>query len=130
LANKVNYVSDVERNGVSIANTIGIITWIAEYPSDDLTLAQQFFIVPANTTIREFKLNFRDEAEFTYFFEEGVDVLSEVKIKLNGKSTEFNIAPDFYTEELMDSIEVSNTSAQDKLIYVYQLFSQGVNYNG
>lgn len=130
MARKINYFTDIERNGVSIANSVGVISWLAEYPSDDLVLSTQYFIVPGNTDLREFQLNFSDLAEFTYFFEEGADVLSEVKLRMNGDNTEFNIAPDFYTEELVESIQVSNTSSQDKLIYVYQLFVQGVKYNG
>jgi hypothetical protein len=127
LANKVNYFSEIKKNGLPVNSAVSVISWVADHLSDDLSLSQQYFIVPGNTTEREFKLNFRDEAEFTYFYEEGADIESEVKIKLNGMSTEFSIAPDFYTEELMNNIRVSNTSATDKLIYVYQLFAQGVN---
>jgi hypothetical protein len=128
LARKVNFYTDIERNGVSIAQTVGIISWVAETSLDDIVLNQQYFIVPANTTLRDFNINLRDDAEFTYFHDSEQDVLSSVEVLLNNKTTSFKISPEFYTEEIVTRIRASNSSSRDKTIYVFQLFSQGVDY--
>lgn len=126
MSKKINYYNDVKREGVSITDTTNLITYIRDTTQDSLAFTQQYFLIDANAAYTEIKLTLRDDALFTYFFEEGADVLSEVKTKLNAGDTVLNIAPDLWIEEVLTKIEVENLSSQQKLVYVYQVYAQGV----
>ena len=126
MSKKAIFYNTVKKEGVSISEATNIIEYLRETSKDNLAFTQQFFIVPQNTNFTEIKLNLKADALFTYFFEEGADVLSSTKLKINGLTTEFNIAPDLWLEEYIESLEVENLTSQDKLVYVYQLYPQGV----
>lgn len=126
MSKKAIFYNTVKKEGVSISEATNMIEYLRETSKDNLAFTQQFFIVPQNTNFTEIKLNLKADALFTYFFEEGADVLSSTKLKINGLTTEFNIAPDLWLEEYIESLEVENLTSQDKLVYVYQLYPQGV----
>jgi len=126
VSRRVNYYNTVKRDGVSITDTTNLITYIKDTSIDNLSFTQQYFIVEANAAFADVNVTLRDDALFTYFFEEGADVLSEVKVKLNGGDTVFNVAPDLWIEEPIDQVEVQNLTSQRKLVYVYQVYAQGV----
>ena len=126
MSRKINYYNTVKRDGVSITDTTNLITYIRDTSIDNLSFTQQYFIVDADAEFAVVNVTLRDDALFTYFFEEGADVLSEIKVKLNGGDTVFNVAPDLWIEEPIDEVEVQNLTSQQKLVYVYQVYAQGV----
>jgi hypothetical protein len=126
LAKKINYYNDIKRDGVSITDASNVISFLRNSSRDDLQFSQQYFILDANTPYTELNLNLMDDSLFTYFFEEGADVLSEVTLKFNGDTTEFKVAPHLWNEDVILSIQAKNETSQKRLIYVYQVHVKGV----
>lgn len=129
MARKVNYLQQVLIEGVPVEENNEVISYLADTSRDNLAFHQQYFIIEANTTYKDINLSLRGDAAFTYFFEQSGDVLSEVTVKVNNDDTEFNISPDFWIEEPLTGVEAQNLDTQDRLIYVVQLYTQGISYN-
>jgi len=130
LARKINYEQTTALEGVIITDADISISYLAETSADNLAFHQQYFIIPANTAYKEISLSLRSDAQFTYFFEQSMDVFSEVTVKVNGNDTEFNVSPDLWLEQSLTTLEAQNLQNQDRLIYVSQVYVQGVSYNG
>ena len=129
MAKKVNYLPQVLIDGVPITENNDAISYIAETSADNLAFHQQYFIIEANTNYETQNLSLRDDAVFTYFFEQDGDIDSEVTLKFDGNDTEFNVSPDLWIEESIESLQAQNQTNQDRLIYVYQLYTQEIVYS-
>lgn len=126
MAKKAIHINQIKLNGVEISDTLNTVNYVRERSSDVLKISQNFFIIEPETDYIQMDINIVETAVLTLFIEDDRDNLSQVKVKLNGNDTEFKIAPIFWSEEAIESIMISNSQNQRRLIYVLQLHAQEI----
>lgn len=126
MAKKVNYYGYVKVDGVFVDDIKAHLKYLRNSSLDSLRLSVQNVVIPNNVTDLALPLMIRPDAAFTYFFLDSKDVDSLVSVKLNGLTTVFKLAPDFWCESEIESVTVTNTDSQKFNVVVVQLFAEGV----
>lgn len=128
MAKKIYNYTKICEDGAELSGTQNIISYLRSKTTDSLDISTQFFIIDGDTDFIEMDINLVANPALTLILDKEGDVLSQIKVKLNGGDTQFNVAPIFQSEDLVESIQIANNASVRKMIYIIQVFAQEVFY--
>lgn len=122
MARRVNLKQKVMQGDQNVDSFTDLATFLAETVTDDLGVVDTIVQVPATSSYTAYTLNLTSSPITTYFYDVDRDTDEGAVIKLNGDSTEFNIWPDFMTDEEITSVQIKNDSSTKRIIRVIQIY--------
>lgn len=127
MSKKVAYQFDLFKGDDEVTPELDLLSWVAANSSSEVKLVVDYFKIPANQT-SDLSLSIvqNSSTKLILLHDPSGSIDSLLKVKLNGGSTEYSVAPDLLLSEVLTSVSATNTSSGVKELYIYSIVANGV----